>query len=235
MGVPVSPGGNAPRGFSTISVASPAARFSPGFGSSVRHSSWMKSAASALPIQRLWPVTTYSSPSSSARVLTAARSEPASGSEKPAAPIHSPRALRRSSVARVASSAKSVPSPWARAMMLATLIQATASSSATIAYSNTPSPSPPYSVGIISPKKPSRPMASMSSRGISFFCGSYSSATGRTWSVAKRRARCCRASRSSVAHGPASTGGGAGCGAASGRSRGHGCSMPAAGGEDSPP
>ena len=45
-----------------------------------RTSTWMKSAAFALPHQRLRPVTTHSSPSSTARVETPARSEPASGS-----------------------------------------------------------------------------------------------------------------------------------------------------------
>ena len=34
-------------------------------------------------VQTFWPVTTQSSPSLTARVLSAARSEPASGSEKP--------------------------------------------------------------------------------------------------------------------------------------------------------
>ena len=71
---------------------------------------------------------------------------------KPAAPIHSPRALRRSSAARLASSPTSVPRPCARAMMLATLIQARASSSAIIVYSKTPQPRPPCSASIMIPK-----------------------------------------------------------------------------------
>ena len=54
----------------------------------------MKSAALALPHQRLRPVTTHSSPSRTARVETPARSEPASGSDSAIAPIQSPRALR---------------------------------------------------------------------------------------------------------------------------------------------
>ena len=103
----------------------------------------MKSAAFALPHQRLRPVTTHSSPSSTARVETPARSEPASGSDSAIAPIHSPRALRPSSSLRRSSSASAVPRPWERARMLAVDIQARASSSLTMQYSKTPSPRPP--------------------------------------------------------------------------------------------
>jgi len=112
----------------------------------------MKSAALAFPIQRLRPVMTTSSPSATARVDTLARSDPASGSDRAAAPIHWPRADRRSNLSRLAASPMLVPMPWARAMMLATLIQARASSSAIMQYSNTPSPMPPYSAGMVMPK-----------------------------------------------------------------------------------
>lgn len=144
MGRPVMPSGKPSRSSSsTSSVARPAERFSTGPGSAARTSTWMKSAAFALPVQRFRPVTTKSSPSRTARVATPARSDPASGSDRAIAPIHSPSALRRSSSARRAGSATSVPAPCARAMMLPTLIHARASSSATMQHSNAPSPRPP--------------------------------------------------------------------------------------------
>ena len=66
--------------------------------------------------------------------------------------------------------------------------QARASSSETRQYSNTPSPIPPYSAGMVMPNQPFRAIASMSERGISPFCGSSSSAMGRITSRAKVRA-----------------------------------------------
>lgn len=152
MGRPVIPAGKVSRSFSTTTVASPAERFSPGPGSSVRTSTWMKSAALALPVQRLCPVITNSSPSRTARVSTAARSDPASGSDSAIAPIHCPRADRRSSSARRRGSATAVPAPCARAMIDPTLIQARASSSATMQYSNAPRPRPPCSRSTVMPK-----------------------------------------------------------------------------------
>ena len=59
-----------------------------------------------------------------------------------------PRADAASSSALRASSASPVPRPCARAMMLATLIHARASSSATMQYSKAPRPRPPCSRGI---------------------------------------------------------------------------------------
>ena len=50
---------------------------------SVRTSSSQKSATWALLVQIFWPLTTYSSPSRTPVVRSDARSEPASGSEKP--------------------------------------------------------------------------------------------------------------------------------------------------------
>src|SRR5262249_30382438 len=58
-----------------------------------------------------------------ARVWTAARSEPAVGSDRAIAPIHLPLAERRSSASRRASSIGCVPSHWARAKILPTQTQ----------------------------------------------------------------------------------------------------------------
>src|SRR5579862_5460202 len=73
-------------------------------------------------------------------------------------------------------------------MMLATLIQPRASSSATRQYSNAPSPRPPYSSGIRMAKKPSSPICSISSRGMSPLTGSSRLAVGSTTSRTKSRA-----------------------------------------------
>ena len=123
------PAGKAPRSFTTRNGARPADRGSPSAGSATRHSTSTKSAASALPAQRLRPVSTQSSPSRTARVETFARSEPASGSDSAMEPTQSPRALRRSSSALRASSSTCVPRPWPRARMLPALSHARASSS----------------------------------------------------------------------------------------------------------
>ena len=50
---------------------------------SVRTMAKIQSPCMALVVQTFWPFTTQESPSSTARVLMAARSEPAPGSEKP--------------------------------------------------------------------------------------------------------------------------------------------------------
>ena len=65
-------------------------------------------------------------------------------------------------------------------MMEATLIQPRASSSATRQYSNAPRPSPPSSSGMRMPKKPSSPILSISSRGMSPLTGSSRLAAGST-------------------------------------------------------
>ena len=83
-------------------------------------------------------------------------------------------------------------------MMLATLIQPRASSSATRQYSNAPSPAPPYSSGITMPKKPSSPILSINDCGIVSFFGSSSLATGRTSLSVKSRAIRRSISRSGV-------------------------------------
>src|SRR5262249_35571848 len=70
----------------------------------------------------------------------------------PPAPTHAPRAPRRRSSARRSGSPTCVPIPFPRAMMLATLIQARASSSAMRAYSKTPRPRPPCSRSMRMPK-----------------------------------------------------------------------------------
>jgi hypothetical protein len=61
---------------------------------SVRTSSSQWSATWARVLHTFWPVTTYSSPSRTARVRSDARSEPASGSEKPWHHTLSPRRMR---------------------------------------------------------------------------------------------------------------------------------------------
>nr|WP_312007921.1 hypothetical protein [Nocardioides alcanivorans] len=48
----------------------------------MRTSAWPHSANCAPEVQTFWPLSTQSSPSRTARVATAARSEPAAGSEK---------------------------------------------------------------------------------------------------------------------------------------------------------
>ncbi len=65
-----------------------------GASGSVRTSSSQKSATWARVLQIFWPVTTYSSPSRTARVRSDARSDPASGSEKPWHQTLSPRRIR---------------------------------------------------------------------------------------------------------------------------------------------
>ncbi len=124
----------------------------PGSGGLVRAKTRMKSASSAKVHHILEPVMTHSSPSRSARVETAAASEPASGSERAKAPRYSPRAMGGRYWRFCSSRAWRNPSPFPRAMMLATLIQARASSSVTRAYSKEPSPSPPYSGSMRMPK-----------------------------------------------------------------------------------
>jgi hypothetical protein len=59
-----------------------------------------------------------------ARVWTAAKSDPAVGSDSAIAPIHLPWAERRSNSSLRASSIVCVPSPWPRARMLPTESQA---------------------------------------------------------------------------------------------------------------
>ena len=54
-----------------------------GASASVRATSMHHFAYCAIEVHTFWPVITHSSPSLTARVLSAARSEPASGSEKP--------------------------------------------------------------------------------------------------------------------------------------------------------
>ena len=111
----------------------------------------MKSAPSANVHHIFWPFTTQWSPTSSARQRIEATSEPAPGSESAKAPRHSPRAILGRICFRF-SSLKPAPMPLPRAMMLATLIHARASSSVMSTYSKMPSPRPPYSCGISTPK-----------------------------------------------------------------------------------
>ena len=111
----------------------------------------MKSAPSANVHHIFCPFTTHWSPTSSARQRMAATSEPAPGSESAKAPRHSPRAIFGSISLRF-SSLKPAPMPLPRAMRLATLIHARASSSVTSTYSKSPSPRPPYSCGMRIPK-----------------------------------------------------------------------------------
>src|SRR4029078_7201259 len=70
------------------------------------------------------------------------------------APIHLPWAERRTSPSRRSSLIVCVPSPCPRAKMLPTESQARASSSETRQYSNTPSPIPPHSAGMVIPHQP---------------------------------------------------------------------------------
>src|SRR5690242_11776953 len=128
-----------------------------------------------------------------------AMSEPASGSDSANAPRNSPRATFGSS-SRRCSGEKPRPRPLPRAITLATLIQARASSSATMQYSNTPRPSPPYSVGTRMPNSPMSAIADSSESGISPCTGSSSLATGSTRSIAKRRTASRIDRRSSVAY-----------------------------------
>src|SRR5262245_18085271 len=142
-----------------------------------------------------------------ARVWTAARSEPAVGSDRAIAPIHLPLAERRSSASRRASSIVCVPSPWPRAKMLPTESQARASSSEIRQYSNTPSPIPPCSAGTVRPNQPFAAIWSIRLRGISAFWGSSSSAIGSTTSWANVRASICSSTRAAVRQGGCRSGG----------------------------
>ena len=86
-----------------------------------------------------------------------------------------------------------------RAIRLATLIHARESSSTMIAYSERPSPRPPYSSGMRMPKKPELPaICARRSIGISPDTGSSAFATGSTSFIAKSRAMAWIANRSSV-------------------------------------
>src|SRR3546814_1287467 len=69
-------------------------------------------------------------------------------------------------------------------MMLLTLIQARASSSVTRQYSRHPRPRPPYSLGIVIPKKPISASLARRDSGISRRSGSYSLAIGKTSLIA---------------------------------------------------
>ena len=64
-----------------------------GASGSVRASRMPHSARWAAEVHTFWPVTTHSSPSSTARVVTLARSEPASGSLKSWHHTSSPRSI----------------------------------------------------------------------------------------------------------------------------------------------
>src|SRR3954451_12901903 len=108
-------------------------------------------------VQTFWPVTTYSSPLSTARVFSEARSEPDSGSEKPWHHISS--ALRMG--ARKRSFWASVP--WAMTVGPPIVSPSTlaswgarerANSSNRIACSICVAPAPPYSVGQVRPAQP---------------------------------------------------------------------------------
>jgi hypothetical protein len=141
---------------------------------------------------------THSFPSSSALQRTDAMSEPAPGSDIARQPRYSPRAIWRIFSSASGSGSSDAETMLARAMMLALLIQARASSSVTRQYSKTPRPSPPYCSDVRIPKKPSSPIFFRISAGISPCTGSSSLATGRISSIANWRASRWIASRSSV-------------------------------------
>ena len=69
-----------------------------GASGSVRTYSWHQSARCPSEVQIFWPLTTKSSPSRTARVRSAARSDPASGSDIPWHQMSSARIMRGSSV-----------------------------------------------------------------------------------------------------------------------------------------
>src|SRR5215203_7461345 len=108
-------------------------------------------------VHTFWPVTTYSSPLSTARVFSEARSEPDSGSLKPWHHISS--ALRMgerkrsfwSSVPCAITVGPPIVSPSTFAICGA---RARANSSNRIACSIWVAPDPPYSVGHVSPAQP---------------------------------------------------------------------------------
>ena len=101
-------------------------------------------------VQTFWPVTIQSSPSFTARVFSAARSEPASGSENPWHQISSPERIgpsRRSFCSSVPQ-AISVGPPSRRPSTLAgSGARARPSSSKKIADSVSVAPRPPCSTG----------------------------------------------------------------------------------------
>ena len=120
--------------------------------SSMHHLDWC-----ANVVHTFWPVTTYSSPSRTARVFSDARSEPDSGSLKPWHQISS--ALRIgdrkrsfwSSVPWAITVGPPIVSPSTFAICGA---RARANSSKKIACSICVAPAPPYSVGQVSPAQP---------------------------------------------------------------------------------
>ena len=121
-----------------------------GASGSVRTSSSHQSATCASVVQIFWPVMTQSSPSRTAVVRSDARSEPASGSEKPWHQMSSPRRIRGSS-AVFWSSVPCAMSGGATFGIPITLIGPGApercSSSFQTSWSSTPAPRPPYSTG----------------------------------------------------------------------------------------
>ncbi len=148
--------------------------------------------ATAPPVFHFFsPLSTYTSPSRSARVFIDPASDPASFSDSPKAISFSPAAIpgsQRSFCSSVpptrignepsALTAKPTPIPP----------QARENSSTTMQRSSTPPPIPPYSSGIQTPDSPASRIAFCTSQGYSC-ASSYLAATGRITDSASSRAR----------------------------------------------
>ena len=120
--------------------------------SSMHHFEWC-----ANVVHTFWPVTTYSSPSSTARVFSDARSEPDSGSVKPWHQISSADRIgaRKRSFCSSVPCAMTVGPPIVSPSTLAICgARARAISSKKIACSICVAPAPPYSVGHVRPAQP---------------------------------------------------------------------------------
>src|SRR4051812_23996588 len=140
---------------STMSWLSPAWRSSP--SGSVRHRTTKKSAACAPPVHFLTPCTSQPPSVRSARVFTAARSEPAPSSLMPIANEHSPHAIAGSSARRCASVPKrSSAGPVCRSATQCALTGAPAASSSSVTTQRSGGlrPPPPYSRGHVMPTQP---------------------------------------------------------------------------------
>ena len=124
---------------------------------------------SALVMNILLPFRTYSSPSRTAVVLMFCTSLPASASVSPSPPRTSPRAMRRQQAlllpggAVISDDRRGIR--WWVPITPLTLIQPRLSSSNMIARVAWSRPRPPYSSGIVMPKRPISRIVSTSSAG----------------------------------------------------------------------
>src|SRR5262245_15937614 len=171
--------------------------FGPGSFSTMRHEmpSSVRAASATTPARSpfvthiLVPVMTYSSPSRTARHAMLRVSLPASDSDSDKQPRTSPVASRGSS-RRFCSSVPLCTTRYVAIVCVLTMpdndIQPYASSSTTPMYVSKSSPRPPYSTGIVIPKRPSSFICSTIFSGYSSAC-SISVATGMTSRAMKRR------------------------------------------------